>query len=544
MRTAISKLTLALLLGLLGAGATPPHAREDTAATVVMEYSPLRQGLCETGFVAHDLPHTALGRTKPIRGFDGNGSGVGLGDLNNDGLIEIVLASQVGEASILWNRGQLRFEREALPTESTKAVSLVDVDADGWLDITFTHNSFYPSYWRNQKGRFTKQPLEGVRHPAFVLLWDDLYGRGRLDLVTASYDPILEAENRDGFLFGRGAGVFLYEAGEEGYSEQRLHSKAFALAMVTFDADLDGRRDLIVGNDFDLPDVAWRYTRGGWQPFQPFRQFSKHPMGFSVGDIHNDGIPELFSTDMKPDFRDLKTLAAWMPLLERGYRKFNTRLAQKTENMLQVWRAWGYRNMAYALGLDATGWSWSAKFGDLDNDGWQDLYVVNGMMDIEQFPYLPNGELVEENRVFRNRGGRFEQRPDWKLASKRSARGMSLADLDNDGDLDIVVNNLGSPSQLFENRLCGHPALEVELRWPQSRNTHAIGAQVILHSSGWLQWRQITASSGYLSGDAPRAHFALPQGEGRLEVIWPDGKHSWLNVRAGRLLTLVRKETP
>ncbi|GIW23902.1 CRTAC1 family protein [Meiothermus sp.] len=543
MRMALSKVTLALLLGSLGAGAAPPHAPSDVTVAVAVDFVKLEQGLCGTAFEAHDLPHTAQGRW-PVRGFDGNGAGVGLGDLNNDGLIEIVLASQVGEASVLWNRGQLRFEREALPTEGTKAVALVDVDADGWLDITFTHNNFYPSYWRNQNGRFVQQRLEGVRQPAFVFLWDDLLGRGRLDLVTASYDPSLEAENRDGFLFGRGAGVFLYEAGPQGYTEQRLSPKAFALGLVAFDADLDGQRDLIVGNDFDLPDMAWRWDNGTWQQFQPFRQFSKHPMGFALGDIQNDGVPELFSTDMKPDFRDLKTLATWMPLLERGYKKFRTHGPQKTENMLQVRQAQGFRNMAYALGLDATGWSWSAKFGDLDNDGWQDLYVVNGMMDIEQFPYLPGGELVEENRVFRNHRSRFEHRPDWKLGSKRSARGMSMADLDNDGDLDIVVGNLSSPAQLFENRLCGYPALEVELRWPKSQNTRAIGAEVILHSNGWRQWRQVTATSGYLSGDAPRLHFALPQEEGWLEVVWPDGKRSWQAAKAGQLLILTRGETP
>ena len=496
-------------------------------------------------FVAHDLDHTSLGRTNPIKGFDGNGSGVALGDLNDDGLIDIVLATQVGDASIFWNKGELRFERQALPAQSTKAVAIVDVDGDGRLDIAFTHNVLYPSYWRNQNGKFVETRLSGVRYPAFSFLWDDLYGKGQLDLVTASYDPILEAENRDGFLFGDGAGVLVHSPNADGYSEQRLFKKSFGLSLAAFDTNNDGRRDIIVGNDFDLPDMAWQQSpEGQWTKAQPFVRFSKHTMSFSVADINNDGSPELFSTDMKPDFRDIKTLAQWIPLMERTYKKARYKAPQKTENYMQMRRGQGFQNMAYELGLDATGWSWSAKFGDLDNDGFEDLYVVNGMTDIEQFPYLANGELIEENQAFRNRQGRhFDRVPSWNLGSTRSARGMSMADLDNDGDLEIVVNNIGSKAQLFENQLCGNPAIQVELRWLGTKNTRGIGSQIILHSGDTQQWRQVTSVSGFISGDAPRVHFSTAQPQTQVEVIWPDGKRSITEAKAGSRLILTRKDS-
>jgi hypothetical protein len=245
---------------------------------------------------------------------------------------------------------------------------------------------------------------------------------------------------------------------------------------------------------------------------------------------------------MKPDFRDLKTLASWIPLMQKGFNRLVRNSPQRPENMLYMRGAKGYSSQAYQLGLEATGWSWSAKFGDLDNDGFEELYVVNGMIDAELFHYLPNGELLEANQLFYNRAGRgFVRKTDWGLNSKRSGRGMSMADLDNDGDLDIVVGNLSSASQVFENRNCGK-SLQVELRWEGTQNLNAIGAQVLLKGQG-QQWRKITATSGYLSGDATRVHFGLGRQEPvSLEVIWPDQKRSVVaNPKGGQLITVTRK---
>jgi len=204
-----------------------------------------------------------------------------------------------------------------------------------------------------------------------------------------------------------------------------------------------------------------------------------------------------------------------------------------TENVLQVPDANGrFRNQAYDRMLDATGWSWSSKFGDLDNDGFQDIYAVNGMIAEELFNHLPNDELVEENRALRNDGsGYFVPAPEWGLGSTASGRGMSIADLDGDGDLDIVVNNLQSPAQLFENRLCGGHGLEVDLFWPDSRNTRAIGARLVVDTSVGRLYRDVRAASGYLSGDAARIHFGVPTGATlrSLEIQWPDGNVSQID---------------
>jgi hypothetical protein len=199
---------------------------------------------------------------------------------------------------------------------------------------------------------------------------------------------------------------------------------------------------------------------------------------------------------------------------------------QIMENVLQLPQEDSWDNEARRRGIDAAGWAWSAKFGDLDKDGYLDLYIVNGMIGINMFAHLPDHELVEENRAYRNLGnGVFELAPQWRLDATESGRGMVMADLDQDGDLDIVTNNLRASAYLYENNLCDGNAIEVELYWPDSKNSRAIGAQLVLQTNMGTMTRDLRASGGYLSGDPYRLHFGLPDGVRLLglTVNWPDG---------------------
>ena len=163
--------------------------------------------------------------------------------------------------------------------------------------------------------------------------------------------------------------------------------------------------------------------------------------------------------------------------------------------------------------MDGTGWSWSCKFGDLDNDGWLDLYVVNGMIEETLFGHMPNHELVEKNQAFRNEGGlRFRAMPGWRLEPHHSGRGMVMADLDEDGDLDIVVNNLRGPAQLFENRLCTGQSLAGRPALARQRQHARPGRAGAPHTTDGTLLRDVRAGCGYLSGDAPRLHFGFPAG--------------------------------
>jgi enediyne biosynthesis protein E4 len=511
---------------------------------------------CSESFVTHTLEHMTKARVGDKTVYDSNGAGVAVADLNRDGLQDIVLGNLDGPAHILWNQGDFKFKSSTLidnlglKESGIRAVQIIDANADGMLDIAFTHTRGGISLWDGDgKGNFKTRALDTVTIPAYTMLWDDLDGDNDLDLVTASYDAMLETESKD-FLISNGGGVVVYDNQNGTLKPNRIMREAQSLAIALYDVNADGRRDLIVGNDFAVPDYIYLNTKTGWTKANPFKRTTKNTMGFTVGDTNNDGSLEFFATDMKPDFKDREVLPKWMPFMEKTFQKLQYKSLQRAENVLQRQTGPGtFQNTAYELGLDATGWSWSAQFGDLDNNGFQDLYLVNGMIDKENLKYLPNNELIEQNRAYKNTNGNFALENSWKLDSSASGRGMAFADFNNDGRLDIVVNNLEKSAQLFENTLCGGSSLEVELNAPQTKNTHGLGATVILHSSAGTMTRELFSQSGYLSGMSPRVHFGFPENTTleSLEVIWSDGKQSILKnptqtLTANNILEITRSQ--
>jgi hypothetical protein len=533
--------------------AAAPAVQPATSTPIVVEQTSLAQpsAPCTNAFVAHELPHTTSVPGDKVEMFEANGAGVAINDLDRDGDLDLVLANHHDPNTILWNEGRLSFRAERMEHGDSRAVNAVDVDGDGWLDLVFTRRMSGPNYWRNtgqQSGgtRFVRELLPGVYKPAYAINWADLDGDNDLDFVAGAYDAGLLADQGNSFLLGSSAGVYYYQNQGTTFSATRLAAKSQALAVALFDLNADGQRDIVVGNDFAVFDQAWERRADTWVATEPFSTTSHSTMSLDAGDIDNDGDPELFATDMKPYAQDVATLAVWRPLMAQMWEPPLPGDPQIMENTLQVRDGQGQlRNEAYRRGVDATGWSWSGKFGDLDNDGFLDLYVVNGMIEAEIFRYLPDHELVEANQALRNDGsGRFVPTPGWNLGSTRSGRGMSMADLDHDGDLDIVVNNLRSGAQLFENRLCGGSSLEIDLAWPRSKNTRAIGATLALHTSAGTVYRDVRAASGYLSGDPARIHFGVPAEAKllRLDIRWPDGTLSTVErPTAQTLLTITRQ---
>jgi hypothetical protein len=525
--------------------ANSPAAAVSAAATSLPE--PAEP--CSGTFVAYDLDHTTQAPGAVARLFDSNGSGLAVADLDGDGNQDIVLGNLAGATSILWNQGDLEFDRQELPgVLRIRAVAAVDVNGDGRQDIALTNGAGAPAVFLNQGNRtFRLAPLPGVRRPAYAMNWNDLDGDGDLDLVAGSYDAGRMVETGSNYLFSEGAGVNVYLHDGDAWQSTQLTTTANALAIGLWDLNGDRRPDIWVGNDFDDRDEIWLQVDDGWQPATPFRRYSHSTMGIDRGDLDGNGAGEFFTTDMKPYRRDPQTTAAWLPLMEKGYQSRRQDSPQISENTLQVWTGDRYQNQAYERSIDAAGWGWSGKFGDLDLDGDLDLYVVNGMIAADLLAHLPDGELVEENQAFRNDGtGHFAVARAWGLGSTRSGRGMSMADFDLDGDLDIVVNNLGSPAQLFENRLCAEGAgLEVDLRQPGTANPFAVGATALLHTDKGVLLRDVRAVSGYLSGDPARLHFGIPQGAvvEMVEIRWPDGAVSQVEKPAeGQLLTITRKQ--
>lgn len=498
---------------------------------------------CTGSFTKHTLDHITTNAYEPINMYDSNGAGVAVNDLDQDGDIDIVLANLAGDNQIFWNLGRMNFRPESFEHGSSRAVSTVDVDGDGWLDIVFTTRVgsliYYKNLAENWSGegfRFDQTPLVGVQEKAYAMAWDDLDQDGDLDLVTGSYDTALEKELRDSFMFGDGAGVFVFTNEGDHFSSERLADTSQALAIQLLDINLDGRKDILVGNDFDSVQDYYFLAQpgGGWEQVDPFETTTQNTMSFDLGDINNDGQQELFAADMHPYKFDAATEEEWAHVMEMMMMdEHSAENPQIMENVLQsVDEDGNWHNMAADLAVNFSGWSWSSRFADLDHNGYQDLYIVNGMATSETFAQLPDYELVEENQAFRNLGdGDFELAPDWELGQTEGGRGMTLADLDNDGDLDIVVNNLLKQATILENRVCGGDGLLVELRHNNVQNRFAIGSKIMLETSIGRMVRDVRVNSGYLSADAVAVHFGLPREVEifSMEIEWPDGLISILS---------------
>ena len=558
----------ALVAGAAGAAGAPPALAEVSAPAVDVsrQERPVAAGAACTGeFVTHPLPHTTVisPQRKPI--FAGVGAALGINDLDGDGDLDLVLANLDGPSSILWNRGGLTFARRELAAGSARGVNVVDFDGDGWLDLILSHPGSPPSLWLSVEApgsgkaagaggaggaghvatrSYRRAEGLGAWHVLNAIALADPDRDGDLDLVGASYDAEI-AELYDGFVIG--GGVVYYENDGGKLHARELVRHAQALALLLTDVDGDGRLDVLVGNDFELPDYLFRWTPAGFRLDDLLPRMPRNTMSLDAADVDNDGRFELFSADMKPYADDDATRAAWQEL-SGNYDALPADDPQIEENVLLVGGvAEGFENRAGERGVDASGWSWSAKFADLDNDGLQDLYVVNGMYSERSFGHLPGAELVERNQAFRNEGGgRFRRAPEWGLGSTAGGRGMSTADLDGDGDLDVVVNNLRAPAELLENRLCGGASLQVDLRWPASGNTFAIGSRLTLHASTGRYLRETRSSSGFLSGDPNRVHFGFPANADlhRLEITWPDGARTTLPAPTPNTLLTLQRPSP
>ncbi|MDE0633210.1 MAG: FG-GAP-like repeat-containing protein [Caldilineaceae bacterium] len=523
------------------------------ASVQVEQFSPEAR-LCADQFITHDLPHITTTEDGIIRMYEANGAGVAINDLDNDGDLDLVLGNYDNPNSIFWNLGNLNFRQEPMPVGRTRAVTAVDVDGDGWTDLALTRVGGAINFWRNRgaelaadaPGRFIQEFVSGLAKPAYAMDWADLDADGDLDAVTASYDIGLLTELGNEYLLKDEAGVYIHwnEAGE--FRAQRLAEEAQALAIALWDEDGDGRLDLLVGNDFALPDQFWRNHADGWQLASIFPETTHSTMSFDLADVDNSGRTALFASDMKPPDTNPETMRAWAPLMEAEHPPLPAGDPQRMENMLLVADQDGaFQNFGRDRQLDATGWSWASLFGDLDQDGQLDLYIVNGFAESTTFAHMADHELVEQNQALRNTGGRFERMPDWGLGSERGGRGAAQGDLDGDGDLDIVVNNLRGNAQLFENRLCGGASLQVELRQPGSANPAAIGATAFLETPAGRLRRDVRVTRGYLSSDPGQLHFGFPaETQPRLLLIrWPDGQWSTVSGPAsGQRLTVSRTD--
>jgi len=487
-------------------------------------------------------------------------SGVNIVDINGDGRADIYICNTLTEnedhrRNLLYINqgndadGNPTFQEEGAaygvddPSHSSHA-QFFDYDNDGDLDLFIGVNLIEGRY----PNQFVDIKLDGTglnRDNLFRNDWNETVGH------PVFTDVSLEA----GLL-------------QDGYSHSTL----------IHDFNEDGWADIYVANDYQSDDLIFINNQDGTftnQAGKIFKHFSLSAMGSDVADFNNDGAADFFTTEMQPYYNKRKKLfqgesSYQMQILtERfGYNY------QYTRNTLQLNQGTDpntklpvFSEVGMYAQVQETDWSWAALFADYDNDGWQDLYVANGFprdvtdRDFADFrAYASNlvstqelyeriPEVKSPNFLFRNQGDLsfVSVGKDWGLAMPSFSNGAAYADLDNDGDLELITNNIDDEAFLFENTSIdgdnvpvAQQYLRVQLKGPKA-NPGAFGAKVEIETSNGKQVRYTLSSRGYLSQSENVVHFglgSLTEVE-RLVVSWPDGHKTQLqNIKSNQLLTI------
>jgi hypothetical protein len=343
-----------------------------------------------------------------------------------------------------------------------------------------------------------------------------------------------------------------------------LNILAHGLSVNSSDFNNDGWMDLYITNDYDEPDIM--YYNDGDGTFrnvidEKFKHLSKFSMGSDTGDINNDGFIDLMTLDMAAEdhYRSKTNMGSmssenFSQLVKWGKHH------QYMFNTLQINSGSGsFYDVANIAGVAKTDWSWSSLFVDLDNDGWKDILVTNGIKkDFRNNDFLtgaykqlakgstdifnlskqaPSSPL--SNYIFRNKGDlEFEKvTKEWGFDTPGFSSGVAYGDLDNDGDLDIITNNMEAPAFVYENKATGN---YIKINFKGSdKNTFGYGAKVIIKHNGKTQIAENTVTRGYFSSVEPGVFFGLGKGTNieEVEVIWPDGKvNNFKNIKANTTL--------
>lgn len=494
------------------------------------------------------------------------GTGIAAGDVDGDGWIDLYVVNKVGSNRLYRQTAPLRFEditeKAGVPGGSTwgSGASFADVDNDGDLDL-YVCQLDAPNllYINDGRGIFTEGAKAAgidIASGSVIGAFEDYDHDGDLDLFLLTNVANVErsAKGEPDYLFqNNGHGVFsdvTESAGIESVAEKG-HSATW------WDANGDGWADLYIANDFEAPDHLYQNNKDG-----TFSEITEEvlphiawfSMGSDFGDINNDGLFDFLVADMastthfkqKVAMGDMGGLIDYMDTLPTPQYMVNALFVNNgSEHFLEA---------ARLLGVANTDWTWSPRFEDLDNDGWQDLHVTNGMVRsfndsdmVNQMKRVQSREqiiamarksppLQELNLVYRNTGEwRFENRvQDWGLEHEGVSFGSVLADLDNDGDIDIVYSNYDDVVSLYQNNSRSH-SITVSLKGSES-NRYGIGAQLFVESSAGTQARQVSPTRGALSSSIGTIHFGLGRDESvrRLTIRWPSGKvQQFENLAAG-----------
>ena len=520
-----------------------------------------------------------------------NGGGVAIGDINNDGLQDILFTGNMVRNRLFLNKGNFKFEDITLQSGVDKmqgwctGATMADVNGDGKLDIYICRSADINPDLRKNLLFINNGDLTFTEKAAAYGLDDNGYSTqasffdydkdGDLDCFIINHsiqkytagvqdNPELRKEKNPDYaskLYRNDHNHFTNVSDSAGITSNVL---TFGLGVAISDFNNDGWPDIAVSNDFNEPDYLFMNNRNGTfseQLTKAMDNISLYSMGSDAADYNNDGLTDLVTLDMLPEDNKTNKMHSGAENFDKFQYLFTQGFYyQYSRNMLQQNNGDGtFSEVAQLAGVSNTNWSWSALFGDYDNDGYKDLFITNGYVkDYTEMDFLkysvdrviktmhkdsvdPIPEYIRKmptnetaNYIFKNQGnGTFlKKTTDWGFDKKGVSAGAAYADLDNDGDLDLVINNSNDFAGVYKNNsevLMKNNYLRIQLDGGAS-NQRGIGAKVKLFCKGEMFYQEQSPVRGFQSSSDPVLNFGVGKNTiiDSVLVIWPNDKFQQL----------------
>lgn len=527
-----------------------------------------------------------------------NGTGVAVGDIDNDGLLDVFLSANSSGCKLFKNKGDFKFEditeKSGIETPGwCTGTVMADVNNDGFMDIYLCRSGVWGNsitnnllFINNQDGTFTESAKEyGVddSNLSNSASFFDMDNDGDLDLYVLNFpnrfDLYLDNQVLNNTRAEENSTHHMYENLGNGKFKEITKTAGmfcfgFGLSATPGDFNKDGLMDLYVCNDFMTPDFLY-INKGNNTFVNKHKDYFKHTtfssMGSDVADFNNDGLVDLMIVDMLPEDNYSRKMMAgsvnwdiFQMAVRMGYGH------QFMRNTLHLNNGEGYfSEISGYAGVIATDWSWSPLFIDIDNDGNKDLFISNGAYkdvtnnDFMNYQYdelrnknkdnFDRRKLLDElpakkimSYVYRNNGDlTFEDKTvEWGVTQKKYAStGAAYADLDNDGDMDVIAANINDNILVYKNnaeKLTQNNYLKLKLKGTES-NKLGYGTKVIAKVGEEEQYFECTGIRGFQSSSDPNINIGLGKNNtvGELQIIWPSGKMQTLsNIKANQTITV------